>query len=174
MKIRTKIAPASLMALGLLVSAAPVLVSPETDAETMVRHGCSVLMAPSASHAAVQEALIEILDASVLILPKTDHAEEFRSLIGDAKMEFTGKSLFTDKGYQDLSLAYRLVADGKAWQFPEELGAFPRQQNFIQETKRVGQKLIDSALAEQKAGRNEASVRYLLEFVLMVITPVTA
>jgi len=42
------------------------------------------------------------------------------------------------------------------------------------QAKRVCQKLIDSAIVEWKAGRNEQSVRYLLEFVLMVITPVEA
>jgi len=44
----------------------------------------------------------------------------------------------------------------------------------MEQAKKVAQRLIDSAPAERKAGRNEQSVRYLLEFVLMIITPVQA
>lgn len=164
----------ALIVLGLLVSTAPVLPGSEKDAASMVSHAFSVIMDPSASRGIIKTALVEILDASLLILPKTDYSEEYRFRIEVAKKQFYEKSIFNDKGHQYLSFAYRLVTGGKKWQFPEELAAPYREKDIMEQAKKVAQRLIDSALAERKAGRNEQSVRYLLEFVLMVIMPVQA
>src|SRR4030042_7173349 len=90
------------------------------------------------------------------------------------KKMFEERSPFNNKSRQYLGLAYRLVTGGKVWQVPEELTSVYREKDIMAQAKKLCQKLIDSALAERKAGRNEQSVRYLLEFVLMVITPVQA
>jgi hypothetical protein len=158
--------------LGLLISVPPVLWCSETEAASMITHASSVIMAPSPSHDAIKAALLEILDASLLILPKTDYSDEYRSRIEVAKTQFSEQSLFSDKGHQYLSLAYRLVTAGKRWQFPEELTVPYRERDIMEQAKKLAQKLIDSALSELKAGRNEQSVRYLLELVLMVVTPI--
>lgn len=164
----------ALIVLGLLVSAIPAVQGSEKDAESMINHVASVVRAPDFSRDDILKALIEVLDASLLILPKTDYVAEFRSRIEAAKGQFDEQSLFSDTAYQNLGLAYNLVTVGKSWQIPEELVPGKREKDFMAQAKRVCQKLIDSAIAELKAGRNEQSVRYLLEFVLMVITPVQA
>jgi len=169
MKNRSTIA---FLALGLLLSATPLLRCSETDAESMVTHATSVILDRSSSGGAVTAALIEILDVSLLILPETDYAGEYKSRIEVAKKEFDRESLFSDKGHQYLSLAYSLVTAGKRWQFPEEIGGAYKEKDIMEQAKNVGQKLIGSALGELKAGRGEQSVRYLLEFVLMVVTPI--
>jgi hypothetical protein len=158
--------------LGLLLSATPLLRCSETDAESMVTHATSIILDRSSSGDAVKAALLEILDVSLLILPETDYAGEYKSRIEVAKKEFDHQSLFSDKGHQYLSLAYRLVTAGKKWQFPEEIGEAYKERDIMEQAKNVGQKLINSALGELKAGRGEQSVRYLLEFVLMVVTPI--
>lgn len=171
MKIRTTI---TLIALALLVSVAPVLRCSETKAEEMVNRAYAVFMTPEASAETIMKALSEILDASLLILPKTDYAEEYKSRIEVAKKMFADRSLFNDKSHQYLGLAYRLVSGGKVWQVPEELTSVYRDKDIMAQARKICQKLIDSALAELKAGRDEQAVRYLLEFVLMVITPIEA
>jgi len=159
-------------ALGLLLSATSLLLCSETDAESMVTHATSVILDRSSSGSAVKAALLEILDVSLLILPETDYAGEYRSRIEIAKKEFGDNSFFSDKGHQYLSLAYRLVTAGKKWQFPEEISGAYKEKDIMEQAKNVGQKLIDSALGELKAGRSEQSIQHLLEFVLMVVTPI--
>lgn len=171
MKTRTTI---SLIALGVFVSAAPPLRCSETKVEEMVTHAAQVIMTPTSSSGDIAKALMEILDASLLILPKTDYSEEFRSRIEVAKKTLDERGLFSDKAHQYLGLAYKLVSGGKAWQIPDELTSAYREKDIMAQAKKLCQKLIDSALAEMKAGRDEQAVRHLLEFVLMVITPVEA
>jgi len=169
MKNRSMIA---IIAVALL--AAPYLVSSDEKPEDMINHAYAVIMTPSSPTDAIMLALNEILDASLLILPQTDYAEEYRSRIEGAKKMFTERSLFNDKSHQYLGLAYRLVTGGKVWQVPEELTSVYREKDIMALAKKACQKLIDSARAELKAGRDEQAVRYLLEFVLMVITPIEA
>lgn len=163
-----------LIAIALLVAAAPHLRATDEKPEDMINRAYSVIMTPTASSETIMKALMEILDASVLILPKTDYAEECKSRIEVAKKMFTERSMFNDKSRQYLGLAYRLVTGGKIWQIPEELTSAYREKDIMAQAKKVCQKLIDSAQAELKAGRNEHAVRCLLEFVLMVITPIQA
>jgi hypothetical protein len=158
--------------LGILVCAAPPLRGSGIDAGSMIVHANSVIMDPSSPKTAVEEALIEILDASLLILPKNDSTAECRSRIEGAKKEFDQNTLFSDKAHQSLSLAYRLLMEGKKWRFPEEVSAAYREKAIREQAMKTGQKLIDSALGEMKAGRSGESVRYLLEYALMIITPV--
>jgi hypothetical protein len=84
------------------------------------------------------------------------------------------RSPFSDKVHQYIGLSYKMVTGGKQWQVPEELSSAYREKEIIEQSKKICQKLIDSALAERKAGRNEQSVRDLLAFVLLVITPIQA
>jgi len=158
--------------LALFLSAAPSLLCAGKDAGGMIVHANSVIMSKPSSGDDVKNALIEILDASLLILPKTDSTAECRSRIEVAKSEFDQKSLFTDKAHQHLSLAYRLVTGGKRWQFPAEISGDYREKDVMEKAKKACQVRIDSALTEWKNDRREESVRYLLEYVLMVITPV--
>jgi hypothetical protein len=170
MKTRTTIA---LIAIALL--AAPYLESSDEKPEDMINRARAIIMTPPMpSTEVVAKSLVEILDASVLILPKTDYAIEYGSRIEGAKKMIVETTLFSDKAHQYLGLAYKLVTGGKAWKIPDELTSAYREADIMALAKKVCQKLIDSALAERKAGRDEQAVRYLLEFVLMVITPIEA
>jgi hypothetical protein len=164
----------ALIGIGLLIAAAPVLRGTETGPEAMIAHARSVVMEPHFSRDAMDKALVEVLDASLLILPKTDYAKEFRSLVEAARGTIGGGELFSDKAYQDLGSAYKLVNGGKAWQVPEELKAPNQKEKGIELATKICLKLLDSALAERKAGRNQEAVRDLLGFVLLVVTPMEA
>lgn len=54
--------------LGLLLSTAVLLPGSEMDAQSMITHATSVILAGSDSHGAIKAALLEILDASLLML----------------------------------------------------------------------------------------------------------
>lgn len=160
------------VAAGLLLAGSPLLRSSDTDAGSMIKHAESVILDLSASHEVVKAAWFELLDASLLILPRADYADDYRSSIETAKKEFGPGALFSDKGYQALAQAYRLVAAGEEWEFPEELLKGRGEEDHMEKVKAACMGKLDSALSELKAGRKEESVRSLLAFILMVITPV--
>ena len=169
MKIRTTVA---LIALALSASAVTLLRASDTKAEEMINRAYSVFNTPDPSSEAIMKALAEILDASLLILPKTDYAGEFRSRIESAKKESRETSLFSDKAYKDLALAYRLVAAGEEWKFPEVVLKSAGEKAGIERAVVYCQASIDSALSELRSGRRECAARHLVEFVLTVITPI--
>ncbi len=156
----------------LSVAAAPFLRGTETDAGSMILHAHSVILDRSSSRDATKNALLEILDAALLILPNSGTAAECRSRIEVAKREFDEKSMFSDKGHQYLSLAYRLVADGKKWHVPEDIGAAYKSADIMEAARKAAQERIDGALSGLKAGRGEEAVRSLLDYVLMIVTPI--
>jgi len=163
-----------LIAIVVLALAPPLLSGSSTDPETMINHARSVILGKDASRDAMLDALVEILDATLLVLPETGYAAEFRSRIEAVRKLLGDGALFSDKVRQYLALAYKLVTGGKAWQLPQELRGPYREADIMEQARKVGGRLIDSALAERRAGRSEQSVRHLLEIVLMVITPVEA
>jgi hypothetical protein len=171
MKSRTMIA---LMILGLVISRTPLLRGSETGPEAMIAHARDVVQSPHFSRDDITKALVDVLEASLLILPKTDYAEEFRSRVETVQKMFGEKEIFAEKARQYLGLSYKLVAGGNLWQIPAELKAPESTKKGIERATEICVKLLDSALAERKAGRSEQSVRYLLEFVLLVITPIEA
>jgi hypothetical protein len=163
-----------LAALALLISTA-CLRGAEEKPEVMINRAVTVIMTPSTpSTEVVAKALVEILNASLLILPKTDYAEEYKSRIESVKKLLVEGSIFSDKVHQYLGLAHKLVTGGIAWKVPEELTSAYREKDIMAQAKKICQRSIDSALAELEAGRSEQSVRYLLEFVLTIITPIEA
>jgi len=164
----------TLVGLGLFLAAIPVLAVPEDAAEAKIGRAREVVLNPEVSRESVTSMLAEVLDASLLILPKTDYAEEFRSRVETVKKMFDDGALFEDKARQYIGLAYKLVSGGKSWQIPEELKAADGVKKGIEKATEICAKLLDSALAERKAGRNEEACRLLLEFVILVITPIEA
>ena len=120
------------------------------------------------------KALVEVLDASLMILPNTDYADEFRSRIEWVRDSLKEGDLFSDKARQYLGLAYKLVAGGSLWQIPEELNDRRSAKKGIERATEICVELLDSALAERKAGNDEKAVRRLIAFVLLVVTPIEA
>lgn len=171
MKSRTIIA---FMVLGLFISRTPLLRASETGPEALIARARDVVLSPHFSRDDITKALVEVLEASLLILPKTDYAEEFRSRVETVQKMFGEKDIFAEKARQYLGLSYKLVADGSLWQIPAELKAPGSTKKGIERANEICVKLLDSALAERKAGNDETAVRHLLEFVLLVITPIEA
>jgi hypothetical protein len=171
MKKRAMIA---LVVLGLIVSAAPVLAGQKSTPEAMIGRARAAVRNPDGSRDAILKALVEVLDASLMILPKTDYADEFRSRVEWVRGSLEEGNLFSDKARQYLGLAYKLVAGGSLWQVPEELKSAASAKKGIERATEICVELLDSALAERKAGNDEKAVRRLIEFVLLVVTPIEA
>jgi len=164
----------ALIGLVLVLAVTPALPGQETDPEALIIGARAVVLNPDFSRDAITKALADVLGASLLILPKTDYAAEFRSRIEWVRGSLKNGDLFSDKARQYLGLAYKLVAGGSLWQVPAELKAADSAKKGIERATEICGQLLDSALTERKAGNNEKAVRYLLEFVLLVVTPIEA
>jgi len=140
----------------------------------MIESARKVLSTPQPATEAITKALVEALSASLLILPKTDYAEEYKSRIESVRKMVKEGAMLSPKAYEDLGIAYKLVSGGKPWEIPAELKAPGSGKKGIEKAVEICGRLLDAALAERKAGRNEEAVRDLLSFVILVVTPVEA
>jgi hypothetical protein len=163
-----------LVGIAFLGTAFPALAGSATDAEALIGRARATLATPNPPREAITKALVDALEAALLILPKTEYEAEFRSRVEGVKKTFNEGGLFSDKAYQDLAQAYKLTTGGKAWQIPAELKGPGPEKKGIEQAVKVCGRLLDSALAEKKAGRDEAAVSYLLDFVILVVTPIEA
>jgi hypothetical protein len=163
----------ALIGLALLLAAVPVASVQREDAEALISRARSVVRNTHFSRDAITHSLADALQTALLILPETDYAEDFRARIETVRKMFDDEVLFSDKGRQYLGLAYEMVSDGKSWQVPEELKTLDAKKG-IERSLTICQGLLDSALAELKAGRNEKAVSLLLEYVILVVTPIEA
>jgi len=163
----------ALIGLAFLLAAIPVFGGSQEDPEVLINRARSVIQNPNFSCNAITNSLRDALGAALLILPETDYEEDFRARIETVRKMFDDEVLFSDKGRQYLGLAYKMVSGGKSWQIPEELKTLDPRKG-IERSREICQNLLDSALAELKAGRNEKAVSLLLEYVILVITPIEA
>ncbi len=156
--------------LVVLMAAVPILGGAAADPETVINHTKQIVMTPNPPEHGLIQALADILGVSLTILPPMDHAAEARSRIEAAKKSLGQGEPFSDKSCQGLGEAYKLVSGGTAWQVPAELKA--PGHGSIEDAKQICLKLLDSALAEYRAGRNVEAVRDLVSFVILVLTPI--
>ena len=163
-----------LMVLGLVLAGVSVLADQDNTPEAMIGRARAAVLNPGGSCDAITKALSEVLDASLLILPKAEYADEFKTRISFVRSEIGKGELFSDKARQHLGLAYKLVAGGSLWQVPEELKSAGSAKKGIERATEICVELLDSAAAERKAGNDEKAVRRLIEFVLLVVTPIEA
>ena len=164
----------ALIGIALLLAAVPALRGEEAGPEALIARARAVVLSPHFSREAINGALLDVLDASLLILPRTDRTKECRSRIEEAKKPIVQGELFSEKAYGDLGLAYKSVSGGTAWKIPEELTAAGAGSKGIEQASKICAKLLDSALAAHKAGRSEESVRDLLGMVILIVTPIEA
>ena len=164
----------ALIGIALLLAAVPALRGEEAGPEALIARARAVVLSPHFSREAINGALLDVLDASLLILPRTDRTKECRSRIEEAKKPIVQGELFSEKAYGDLGLAYKSVSGGTAWKIPEELTAAGAGSKGIEQATKICAKLLDSALAAHKAGRSEESVRDLLGMVILIVTPIEA
>lgn len=156
------------------IFAAPSLRGSQATPEALIENARILLKAPELPREAVTRALADALSATLLILPKTDYADEFKSRIGTVRRIFEDGDLFEDKARQYLGLAYKLVAGGKTWEVPAELKAADGTNKGIEKALEICGKLLDAAQAARKAGRNVEACRALLDFVILIVTPIEA
>jgi hypothetical protein len=152
----------------------PVLRAEETSPEVLIGRARAVTLSPHFSREEITQALIDTLDAALMILPQADYAAEFRSRIGTVRDMLTKGALLEDKIRQYLGLSYKLVSGGQAWALPKELESAYREAEIMDRAKKICVAILDDSLSELKAGRREAAVRDLVSFVLFVVTPVEA
>jgi hypothetical protein len=164
----------ALIGIAALLAAVPAPLAAGDDFETTLGRVRSIFGKPHFSREEVTQALGEALDASLMILPASDHAAEVRSRVETVQKMLTDGALLEDKIRQYLGLAYMMVAGGKAWEIPEGLKSAYREADIMAQAKRICGALLDSSLAEHKAGRDEGAVRDILSFVIFVVTPVEA
>lgn len=171
MRKRSIIAAAGI---ALVIAAVPALRAADREFEAKVGRVRAVVLASHFSQDEITKALGEALDASLLVLPASDQAAEVRSRVETVRKMFADGALLEDKIRQYLGLAYKLVSNGASWEVPAELKAAYREAEIMERAKKICAALLDSSLAEHKAGRDEAAVRALLSFVIFVVTPVVA
>jgi len=164
----------ALIGIALLLAAVPALRGEEAGPETLIARARAVVLSPHFSREAINGALLDVLSASLQILPQADRTKECRSRIEEAKKPIVQGELFSEKAYENLGLAYKAVSGGKAWKIPEELTAAGEGSKGIEKAVKLCAKLLDSALTAHKAGRSEESVRDLLGMVILVVTPIEA
>jgi hypothetical protein len=162
-----------LVVLAVFLSVAPLLPAAQTDVETAVRSAREALAGPPDSRDAITKALVQALDASLSILPKTADSAESASRLESVKAAMKSGGLFSDKNREDLGFVFKRVSGGRAWEFPPEIAAVQPKEGIVLATK-FAKELVESALAEWKAGRNDQAVLRLLSFVLLVVTPIRA
>ena len=168
------LAALALVGIAALLAAVPAPLAAGDDFETTVGRVRSVFFKPHFSREEVTQSLGEALDAALLVLPASSDAAEVRSRIETVRKMFADGVLLEDKIRQYLGLAYKTVSGGKAWEITEEFKSAYREADIMAQAKKICGALLDSSMAEHKAGRDEAAVRDLLSFVIYVITPVQA
>lgn len=164
----------ALIGLALLALAVPAMRAEQTGPEALIGRARAVSLTPHFSREEITKALIDALDASLLMLPATTYASEFKSRVDAVRKMFAEGAIFEDKARQYLGLAYKLVSSGQAWAVPEEIKSAYREIEIMERAKKICVALLDASLTEYRAGRPEPAVRDLLSFVIFVITPVEA
>lgn len=171
MKIRIAVMAVLLAALAF---SAPLAPAAKADVETAVRNARAVLTADHFSKEEITKVLAEALEACLAIVPAGEDAAEFKSRIGTARTMIGNQELFSDKVRQYIGLSYKLMSGGPSWEIPKEITAAAKPKDGIKLASKICLELVDSALAEWKAGRNQKAIVRLLSFVLLVITPIQA
>ncbi|GEM_PF-541361 len=167
------IAGVSLAALGPRLSAG-TLPAGQKGPEALIRGAAAVTGAPHFSREEITKALADSLEAALLILPKTGAAAEAAPLLRGVQASFTGGVLFEDKIRKDLAAAFKLLSGGKDWGIPKKLTDASEPKKGIELATKIGLELLDSALAEWKAGRAVPAAERLVSFVILVVTPIEA
>jgi hypothetical protein len=155
-----------------VMAAAPALRGSQDKPEAMIEHARQALSASQPATEAITKALVDSLSASLLILPETGYAEEYKSRIESVRKMVKEGAMLSKEAYQDLDIAYKLVSGGKTWEIPAALKEAGSDKKGIDKATEICGQLLDAALAERKAGRDEEAVRDLLSFVILVVTPI--
>ena len=117
--------------------------------------------------------LNEFLDVVVELTSSSQYKEEITHHVEVAKDLIKNTSLFNDKARQYLSLAYRMITNGQKYQRPEELDEFVTPAEAQHKAISYAKNLIEKSLIDLESGNTENAAKYLLEVVILVVTPVS-
>jgi len=130
-----------------------------------IKSASGFLLDRSSSCEQMQEALGDLLEASVHLMPQADYADEAKGKIEKAKRAILEDSIVSGEGRMMLEEAYALMNSGDSYTFPEEIES-------IENAVEYGKKLVDSIFFSlEKEDGGSAAIR-LLEMVIMVVTPI--
>jgi len=144
------------------------------ETKTKIIEACEVLFNPSST--TTQKNLVDSLSQLIDIaasITTSEYKDDIKYRIGVAKELFKENSLFDEKARQYLSFVYRMMTNGQKYQRPEELDVFVTPDEAQEKAKKYATKLVNKALTELDAGNPGETAKYLIELVLMVITPMT-
>jgi hypothetical protein len=161
-----------LVGLSILIAAVPFAQGGQAGPEALIGRARAVVLSPHFSRDEINKALADVLEASLLVLPKTDQNKDVRSRIESAKSLMQKGEIFSGKAREGLAAAYTSTAGGRVWQVPAELTAEGSANKGIETATKICAKLLDSALGAYKAGRSDEAVRDLLGMVILVVTPI--
>ena len=153
--------PASLF--GALLFSWPIQAHSQ-DLAKIIQTASGRLLDQSASTNQIQNALLQLLDAAVLALPKSEHSGNARSAMQAAREELSKNAVLSQKGYEHLSVAYRALNSGKDFQFPEV--------SSMEQAKAGIQERIAASVAGLKNAQAGLTSKLLLECLIMVLTPI--
>jgi len=143
------------------------------DPKTRIIEVSDALFNTGATKTSLVDSLNELLDVVVTLTSASQYRDEISHHVNVAKGLIKNQSLFNDKARQYLSLAYRMVTNGKNYQNPKELDEFVTPAEAQQKAMRYAKELIEKSLFELESGYAENAAKYLLELVIMVVTPVS-
>jgi hypothetical protein len=89
---------------------------------------------------------------------------EFGENIEKAKEIFEAKSILDPEGVGHLRKAYRLIHSGKDFEMPSQISS-------IEDAVEYAKVRLAAARKDLKAGRFDECVQKLVEFTVMVVTP---
>ncbi len=161
-----------LIGLFSLVAAVPAVRGGQAGPEALIGQARAVVVSPHFSRDEINKALVNALDASLLVLPKTEQNKDTKSRIENVKKAMQKGDIFSDKAREELGSAYASLSGGQAWKIPEELTAKSGANKGIEQATKICAKLLDSALDAYKAGRGSEAARDLLGMVILVVTPI--
>ena len=143
------------------------------DTKTKINEACDVFFNPGASPTQenIVDSLSQLLDIAVSITT-SEYKEDIKYRIEVAKELFKDESLFNEKSRQYLSFAYRMMTNGQKFQTPKELDEFVTPDEAQEKAMKYTRNLMDKALVELDAGNPGVTAKLLVEFVLMIVTPV--
>jgi len=144
------------------------------DTKTKINVACDVFFNPSASPTQenIVSSLSQLLDIAASITT-SQYKDDIKYRNDVAKELFKEKSLFNEKARQYLSFAYRMMTNGQKFQQPEELDEFVTPDEAQEKAMKYIRNLMDKALTELDAGNPDETAKFLVEMVLMVVTPVS-
>ncbi len=169
-----KRSPVVVLIVAAFLGRVPALRAQQAGPEALIGQARAVTLSPHFSREEIAKALIGVLDATLIVLPETSYAAEFKGRIDTVRKMLADGGLLEDKIRQYLGLAYKMVSGGRAWAVPEELRSAYREAEIMDRAKKICVALLDAALAAIEAGRREEAVRDLVGYVIFVVTPVEA